>query len=123
MRDTRSQGTEFEDMAVKYLEDKGYNIIGRNVHILRKELDIIALDGETVVFVEVKGRTSDCFGKPSEAVTRRKISGILKAASAYLEQANLWERPARFDVISISKDQSGNLVVEHIENAFPFELD
>lgn len=123
MKSARSQGAEFEDMAVKYLEDKGYNIIGRNVHILRKELDIIALDGETVVFVEVKGRTSDDFGKPSEAVTHRKRLGIVKAANAYLEQANLWERPTRFDVISISKDPGGKLLVEHIEDAFGFEQD
>lgn len=108
---------------MRYLEEKGYNIIGRNVHILRKELDIVALDGETIVFIEVKGRTSESFGKPSEAVTRRKMLGILKAASAYLEQANLWERPTRFDVISISKDKSDDFIVEHIENAFPFELD
>ncbi len=118
MKNTRAQGSDFEDIACDYLRSKGYEIIGRNVTILRKELDIVALDGDTVVFVEVKGRKSLDYGLPAEAIDERKRMKIIRAATAYLEQARMWGRPARFDVIGILADAEGHMAIDHITDAF-----
>ena len=119
MKNRRAKGSTFEDIACAFLEKKGYQIIGRNVILLRRELDIVALDGETVVFVEVKGRHSLQYGSPAEAVDEKKRAGIARAAAAYLEQANLWDRPTRFDVVTIiADDDQGGIRIDHIMDAF-----
>jgi putative endonuclease len=114
----RSQGAFYEALACSFLKSKGYRILDRNVYLLRKELDIVAMDADTVVFVEVKGRTSSRFGMPSEAVTARKRQNIIRTANAYLEKMHLGSSPCRFDVISVMLEGSRNTRFEHIENAF-----
>ncbi len=118
MTNRRSQGAQYESLVCSYLRDKGYKILDRNVHLLRKELDIIALDNKTIVFVEVKGRRTTRFGLPSEAVDGRKRGHLVKVASAYLEKARLWDRPCRFDVVSVMVGETEKAKFEHIENAF-----
>jgi putative endonuclease len=117
MRNRRSQGAAYEHLACSYLKRKGYKILDRNVYLMRKELDVVALSGETVVFVEVKGRRSGRFGTPGEAVGIAKRKHIVGAASAYLDLKNLRGRPCRFDVVAVTFE-AGNPRIEHIENAF-----
>ena len=105
-----------EELAVKYLIDKGYEILERNWRNRHNEIDIIAKDGEELVIVEVKTRQTDEYGEPDIAVTRQKQRRLIYAANAYLFRTNL-EIETRFDIISIIfKD--GKPVIEHIEDAF-----
>jgi putative endonuclease len=118
MSGSRSQGARFEDLACDYLRSKGYKILDRNVYLMRKELDIVALDGNTIVFVEVKGRRSGRFGLPAEAVGPRKQRHLLQVASAYLETKSLRNRACRFDVIAVTMCGGREPRLEHLENAF-----
>jgi putative endonuclease len=114
----RLAGSRYEEMACSYLRAKGYRILDRNVCLLRKEIDIIASDEDTIVFVEVKGRRSEAFGSPLEAVGHTKRRHILAAASAYLRQKGFDSRPCRFDVVSVTEPTGEEVVLEHVENAF-----
>lgn len=111
-------GKEGEDFAAKLLKKDGYKIKERNYRSPAGEIDIIATEGDTIAFVEVKTRSNKSFGTPEEAVNIRKQQQIIKAAMHYLQQsAKVEERPARFDVVSVSaegKAMSGNI----IKNAF-----
>ena len=118
MKSTRSRGSRFETMACDYLARKGYKILDRNVYLMRKELDIVAMEGDTIVFVEVKGRTSGSYGSPREAVGAPKRRRLVMAATAYLKKRRLLERPCRFDVVGIRLDARGRPDFSHVENAF-----
>ncbi len=93
-------GEKGEELAIKLLKKKGYKLIERNYKTPMGEIDIIAKDGETLVFIEVKTRESLNFGQPFEAVTHLKKRKIAKVALSYLKRFK--ETPAcRFDVLSI----------------------
>lgn len=105
-----------EELAVNYLINKGYQILERNWHSGHKEIDIIALDGNTLVAVEVKTRKSNTFGEPDIAVGVMKQKMLIWAADAYVRYRNL-DVDVRFDIVSIvftDKDKH----LEHIEDAF-----
>ncbi len=105
-----------EDIATRYLLQKKYTILDRNWRWKKKELDIIALDGEYLVFVEVKTRKLGFLENPKDAVTKKKQKFIIEGANAYIESKNL-EHEVRLDIISIiikGKDE----IIEHIEDAF-----
>ena len=105
-----------EELAVNYLIGKGYEILERNWHNIHKEVDIIAKDGQFLVFVEVKARRSREYGEPDLAVTKRKQRMLIAAANAYITRNKL-DVEARFDIVSIIfKD--GESVIDHIEDAF-----
>ena len=106
-------GNNGEIMACKYLQNQGYKIIARNVNIAGGELDIIAFDGEYIVFVEVKTRSSNKFGSPLEAVTPAKAKQIVKCARTYIASKSLYERDVRFDIVAIIDNE-----IEHVKNAF-----
>lgn len=109
-------GKQGEDIAVQYLTDKGYEILERNWRNIHKEVDIIAKDGQFLVFVEVKARRSNEYGEPDLAVTKRKQRMLIAAANAYITRNKL-DVETRFDIISIIfKD--GESVIDHIEDAF-----
>jgi putative endonuclease len=110
-------GSEGEDLAVKFLKKKGYKIIAKNQKNYVGEIDIIAKDGETVVFIEVKTRSNDSFGYPFEAVHRRKIQKLKNLALLYLKKQGE-ELPVRFDVISIFCMDNGEREIKHIKDAF-----
>lgn len=112
-------GRSGEDRAAKHLAGQGYTILERNYRFPQGELDVIALDGETLVFVEVKTRTSNAYGAPELAVDRRKQERMIKAALGYLKYKKLHQMPCRFDVVAISGADGGK--VEHIRNAFEME--
>ena len=111
-------GDAGERAAVSYLKKKGYRIHGRQMRNLFGEIDIIAQDGECLVFVEVKTRSSDRAGAPSAAVGLRKQRQISRTATAWLKKRNLLDHRARFDVISIIWPSGGQPEIEHIQNAF-----
>jgi putative endonuclease len=99
---TKETGKKGEEIAVAYLKNKGYRIRERNYRCPFGEIDIIALDGEAVVFVEVKSRKSDDFGDPEAAVDTRKQAKLSRAALNYINEHNLNDRNARFDVVAVS---------------------
>jgi len=106
-----------EDSAADFLKTNGYKIIRRNYRNKLGEVDIIAKDKDTICFVEVKYRSSDKFGLPSEAVSALKQRRISKVALSFLKDKGLLEERARFDVITVSQDDKANKI-ELIKNAF-----
>ncbi|MBN1599715.1 MAG: YraN family protein [Bacteroidales bacterium] len=109
-------GEKGELLAADYLRKKNYKIVATNWRYQHKEIDIIAYDGNILVIVEVKLRSSNYFGDPSESVTKKKQRLLVKAADAYVD--SLDEEPeVRFDVISITTSD-GEFDIEHIDDAF-----
>ena len=98
------------------LQKKGYTILNENWRSGRNEIDIVAKIGETIVFVEVKTRSTEFFGDPREAVSIAKQKRLIQAANDYLEQEQL-ELEARFDVVSIVIS-STETKLDHLEDAF-----
>jgi putative endonuclease len=112
-------GKRGEDAAVRYLKRKGYHILARGVDSPLGELDIIAVDGRTVVFVEVKTRQSDDAGHPTEAIDERKQRRMTQAALAYLKARGLLQYSARFDVVAVLWPVNVKRPsIEHYLNAF-----
>jgi len=116
MADHNDIGAKGEKLATAYLIKKGYQILACNWRHRHKEVDIIARDGNELVFIEVKLRSTDYFGDPSEAVTLKKQRFLIEAAEAYLE--NTTDDPeVRFDIISIIANSNG-YKFDHITDAF-----
>ena len=116
MYDSHELGKRGEDLAVEYLIKLGYQILERNWRSGHKEIDIIAMKGDTLVAVEVKTRKSNTFGEPDIAVGVMKQRMLAWAADAYVRYRNL-DVEVRFDVISIIINEQGEHL-EHIEDAF-----
>lgn len=108
-----------EEFAVNFLLNKGYDILERDWRIGHRDIDIIARapEGNIIVFVEVKTRTSDVVTDPRDAVDLRKIRNIGFAANAYVKQHNVVDL-LRFDIISIVGNNDANADIAHIEDAF-----
>jgi putative endonuclease len=106
-----------EDLACAELEKRGYVVLARRHRRRGGELDIVARDGHTVVFVEVKARDGRHFGEAAEAVTARKRRKMTYLALDYLTEHRLTECACRFDVVSIHME-NGLPVVELFRNAF-----
>lgn len=109
----RALGIMGESQAEEYLKKKKYKIVARNYRNILGEIDIVAKQKDTTVFVEVKKRETYRFGRPSEAVDVVKQQKLRKVALYYLKQFKLLDTPCRFDVIEIVGDN-----INHIENAF-----
>jgi len=109
-------GEEGEFMAAAYLTSKGYVILEQNWLRKRKEIDIIAMDGETLVMVEVKTRSTENFGEPEEFVGMQKQKNLIEAANMYIDETAI-DAETRFDVLSIVKE-SKDVSVRHIKDAF-----
>jgi putative endonuclease len=110
-------GKSGEDLACRELETRGYVIIARRYRTARGEIDIVAQDGPTLVFVEVKAREGHEFGDGAEAVTPLKRRRITRLAEDYMTRNHVRECPCRFDVVSIHFD-SGAPAIEVFQNAF-----
>lgn len=110
-------GKNGEDLACLELERRGYAILARRYRRRGGELDIIARDGLTLVFVEVKTRAGRDFGDGTEAVTTLKRRRITRLALDYMTRHHIPECPCRFDVVSI-RFESGEPIVEVFQNAF-----
>ncbi len=116
---TSSQlGSWGEDVAVEYLRQSGYRILERNWHTSDGEVDAIADHRATVVFVEVKARTSDAFGPPEASVTKAKQLRLQRAAWQYLESVDRLDAEWRIDVIAIERADNGEIArLDHYVNA------
>lgn len=106
-----------ENAAARYLRQIGYKIILRNYHSPLGEIDIIARDGDTLVFCEVKTRAYD-EPTPEEQVNRTKQHQITKAAKVYLNRYGSSQPPARFDVVAVVWPADREPAIRHIQNAF-----
>ena len=117
---TRLFGDRGEREAARYLRRKGYKILARQYRNRLGELDLIALDGTWIVFVEVKTRSSVSAGHPVEAVTPAKQAQLTRLALVYLKEHGLLEHRARFDVVAVTwpKDARQPEIV-HYCHAFP----
>ena len=115
----RTLGERGEAAAARFLKRQGYAIVERGARAGRGEIDLVAVDGRTVVFVEVKTRTSDAAGLPYEAVDEAKQGRLTRLALVYLKRHGLLEYPARFDVVSVVWPAGERRPqIEHYKNAF-----
>ncbi|MDF2683141.1 MAG: YraN family protein [Brevibacillus sp.] len=118
----RVLGQKGEEMAENYLCKKGYEILGRNIRTRRGEIDLIARDGDTLVFVEVRTRTSQAYGSAAESVTWRKRQKLRELAMDYLQNSSTFIPAFRFDVIAIHcpvRSEAGDEIsIEHFKHAF-----
>lgn len=115
--DNKKIGGRGEELACQYLKKLGYKILGRNYRIRGGEIDIIAKDGEYLVFVEVKTRWSHEYGLPVESITSWKIKHLLKTAQFYLQKVNWEDGPYRLDFVSVDfADDKNSPALELIKN-------
>ncbi len=105
-----------EGLAAEYLESLGMRVLARNYRVRKGEIDIIAMDGETVVFVEVRSHSSQNFGFPAESITLSKLRKLLDAATEYLFINGISEVPSRFDCIEVIFKNKLFERIHHIPN-------
>jgi putative endonuclease len=110
-------GKAGEEAAVQYLCQQGYQILERNYRCRFGEIDLIARDGQTLAFIEVKTRRSQRFGPPAAAVTIEKQRHLIKASQVYLSQKRKADELCRFDVVTIEVDSQAPRI-ELIKDAF-----
>jgi putative endonuclease len=120
---TKTIGAFGEQEVYSLLQKEGYHVLERNFRFSRMgEIDIIAYEGDTLCFIEVKSRKSTKFGTPAEAVHCKKIDKIRCIAQVYLKQKKIYNIPIRFDVVEVflnkEKDSLKVISINHIKNAF-----
>ncbi len=115
----KTLGRRGEEQAARFLRRLGYKILARGRRLASGELDLVALDGRTIVFVEVKTRTSRDVGHPADAVDAIKQRKLTRLAVTFMKRHGLLEYPARFDVVAITwPDGRHRPTIEHFKNAF-----
>ncbi len=110
-------GRDGEGIARQYLREQGFELLDQNYRCEGAEVDIVAREGEILVFCEVKMRVSDEFGLPEDAITPRKQRQIRKAAIGYVTEHEIEGRDCRFDVVAIEA-RRGVLEIRHWRDAF-----
>ena len=113
-------GKQGEYLARKFLEEQGFQILDTNWRHEKDEIDIVAMDGDELVIVEVKTRSTDYFGEPADAVGYKKESYLIRATEAYLEEKDL-DIDSRFDIVSIVINNKEKKI-DHIKDAFYPEM-
>jgi putative endonuclease len=113
-----SFGQRGERLAAQLLRQRGLKILERHLTSPAGEIDIVAVDGDTIVFVEVKTRQSSDIREALEAVDSKKQAQLTRLALAYLKRNKWLERPARFDVVGIAWPPHGKPIIKHVDNAF-----
>ncbi len=111
-------GKKGEAFAIEYLKKTGYKLLAKRYRYHRGEIDIIAREGNTLVFIEVKTRKTTEFGYPEESVSPAKQNKLKKTAYGYLEENKFFGQPCRFDVISLVLNENGKFDLHHIKDAF-----
>jgi putative endonuclease len=111
-------GRSGEEAAAAFLRKNDFRIVCRGFRFQRGEIDIIAYEGEVLVFVEVKTRQSPDFGPPEEAVTGAKQRQIRRLAEAYLMLNSLGDVPCRFDIVSVFVNPREGFRIHHLRAAF-----
>lgn len=115
---TKALGRWGEDRAAEYLEHEGLNVLERNYRCQVGEIDIIARQGNALVFVEVKTRRSLSYGLPAESVTLKKQMKYFKIAQCYMKEKGIKDLNCRFDVVEVILGRDGSCSFNHIVNAF-----
>ena len=118
---THARGAAAEEAAEGHLRDAGYRIVARNVRTKGGELDIVALDGETLCFIEIKARATAEYGRAIEAVGPQKQRRLARAAALFLAR-NRSDRPCRFDVLGLDRNREGAWIFTLVKNAFEAPL-
>ena len=116
-RERKDKGDRGEERAAAFLRKQGYKILERNYRCALGEMDIIAREGKTIVFIEVKTRSSDRFGPPQAAIGPQKQKRMTSVALCYLKARGWLEVPARFDVAAVNLEGGRETVTLH-RNAF-----
>jgi len=111
-------GSQGERLAARYLKRHGYTILDRNIHFGKYEIDLIALDGDTTAFVEVKTRRTDDPVSPEENVHYKKKQHIIRAARQYIDRENNPEMYYRFDIMAVVIPVSGKPTYTLFKDAF-----
>ncbi len=115
--DKRQIGKNAEDIAEKYLKDLGYEILAKNLMISHNEIDILAKDGNYLVFVEVRSKSDNYLGTPEESITKNKRKQLSKAVDAYISLHPNIDNFVRMDFIGVNFE-NGKPIINHIKNAF-----
>jgi putative endonuclease len=113
----KAKGDAGESIAVDFLQTEGLRIVQRNYRFDRGEIDIVAQDGDQLVFVEVKSRRTRSHGSPEESMTPLKEEFLKRTAEGYLFEHNMEDRPCRFDVIAIEW-VGENPSIRHLKDVF-----
>jgi len=112
-------GDSGEDLAAIYLQNIGYKIIAKKFRTRRGEIDIVAVDGDTLVFVEVKTRNNEKFGNPIAQITQKKANRIYQTAEEYIVKQNCRDMDCRIDAICVNMDgEAHDYHVEHFINSY-----
>ncbi|MFZ5596260.1 MAG: YraN family protein [Bacillota bacterium] len=114
-----SLGLAGEEAAARYLKGKGFKIVERNFRCKLGELDIIARDGTSLVFVEVRTKSVQDYGTAGESINSRKKNKLRQLALYYLQKKQPGDIPLRFDVVAVTVDERSKIIkLDHINNAF-----
>jgi putative endonuclease len=116
MSDKIKKGKEGEDMAARFLKEKGYEIIQRNYRYKQSEIDLIVKKDNWLIFVEVKLRSSDMYGYPEDFVDYKKAKNVIDGAEQYTYE-NDWQGNVRYDIVSIRVMRDKTEIIQ-IEDAF-----
>ena len=116
MAEHNELGKKGEELAIEYLQEKGYVILEKNYRFQKAEIDIIAKKAEVLIVVEVKTRSTSYFGNPQDFISSKKVKLLVAAADNYINEKEL-EVELRFDVIALIKEKE-KFKIEHLENAF-----
>ncbi|MET4638535.1 YraN family protein [Mycetocola sp. 2940] len=111
-------GRRGEDLAARFLEDAGYRIVARNWRCRQGEIDIIARNTDTLVFVEVKTRSTLAFGHPFEAITTTKLARLRALAALWCAEHRPHATRIRLDAIAVITSRSGPPAIEHLQGVF-----
>lgn len=121
-KESKELGAEGERRAVEYLIAHRYNILATNYKVKSGEIDIVCQKEDTIIFVEVKTRKSEHYGRPGAAVNFWKQRHIIKTAEWFLKQYHIWGTRCRFDVIEVLHDNISAWKVNHIKSAFEISV-
>jgi putative endonuclease len=115
--DRQELGRWGEGLAAQRLESQGYVIVDRNWRCRRGEIDLVAQEGDILVFVEVKTRRGREYGTPEEAITRSKVKRLLELGQRYMLERDIEDMDWRIDLVAVELDQQGKLLrFEHVPN-------
>lgn len=117
----KTLGDKGEQAAEQYIQGQGMRILQKNFRIWGGEIDLIAMDGDTLVFLEVKTRRGRAFGTGAEAIGPKKKQVLLRTAEVFAAQTGQLNQPMRFDVADIYVDENGNYNINYIKNADMWE--
>ncbi len=118
MTDKQKLGKAGEDAAARHIQKNGMKLLARNYRAGKGEIDLIALDSDTLVFIEVKTRTGTAYGTAAEAVGYRKQQMIIRTAQYFIAQRKLHECAVRFDVAEVYSEEENEYRVQYIRDAF-----